>query len=46
MAQVEGLVAQQPVLMAWEDVHWTDLRLWKVRAADTELFPDISQQLG
>jgi predicted ATPase len=23
-AQVEGLVAQQPVLMVWEDVHWSD----------------------
>jgi predicted ATPase/class 3 adenylate cyclase len=24
LAQVEGLSAQQPVLMAWEDVHWSD----------------------
>ena len=24
LAQVEGLAAQQPVLMAWEDVHWSD----------------------
>jgi class 3 adenylate cyclase len=24
LAQVEGLAAQQPVLMVWEDVHWTD----------------------
>jgi class 3 adenylate cyclase/tetratricopeptide (TPR) repeat protein len=24
LAQVEGLAAQQPVLMVWEDVHWSD----------------------
>jgi predicted ATPase len=24
LAQVEGLAAQQPVLMLWEDVHWSD----------------------
>jgi predicted ATPase len=24
LAQVEGLTAQQPVLMVWEDVHWSD----------------------
>ena len=24
MAQVEGLAARQPVLMVWEDVHWSD----------------------
>jgi predicted ATPase len=24
LAQVEGLSAQQPVLMVWEDVHWSD----------------------
>src|ERR1700756_686734 len=24
LAQVEGLAAQQAVLMAWEDVHWSD----------------------
>src|SRR5262249_29303858 len=24
LAQVEGLAAQQPVLMVWEDVHWND----------------------
>jgi len=24
LAQVEGLATQQPVLMVWEDVHWSD----------------------
>ena len=24
LAQVEGLVARQPVLMVWEDVQWSD----------------------
>jgi class 3 adenylate cyclase len=24
LAQVEGLAARQPVLMVWEDVHWSD----------------------
>ena len=24
LAQLEGLVARQPVLMVWEDVHWSD----------------------
>jgi class 3 adenylate cyclase/tetratricopeptide (TPR) repeat protein len=24
LAQVEGLAAQRPVLMVWEDVHWSD----------------------
>jgi class 3 adenylate cyclase len=24
LAQVEGLAAQQPVLIVWEDVHWSD----------------------
>jgi len=24
LAQVEGLAARQPVLMLWEDVHWSD----------------------
>jgi len=24
LAQVEGLAAQQPVLMVFEDVHWSD----------------------
>jgi predicted ATPase len=24
LTQVEGLAAQQPVLMVWEDVHWSD----------------------
>ncbi|WP_247409709.1 hypothetical protein [Bradyrhizobium sp. 23] len=24
LAQVEGLAAQQPLLMLWEDVHWSD----------------------
>jgi class 3 adenylate cyclase/predicted ATPase len=24
LAQVEGLAVQQPVLMVWEDVHWSD----------------------
>jgi len=24
LAQVEGLAAQQPLLMVWEDVHWSD----------------------
>ena len=24
VAQLEGLVARQPVLMVWEDVHWSD----------------------
>jgi predicted ATPase len=24
LAQVEGLTAQQPALMVWEDVHWSD----------------------
>jgi class 3 adenylate cyclase/tetratricopeptide (TPR) repeat protein len=24
LAQVDGLAAQQPVLMVWEDVHWSD----------------------
>jgi class 3 adenylate cyclase len=24
LARVEGLAAQQPVLMVWEDVHWSD----------------------
>jgi predicted ATPase/class 3 adenylate cyclase len=24
LAQVEGLAGQQPVLMVWEDVHWSD----------------------
>jgi predicted ATPase/class 3 adenylate cyclase len=24
LAQVEGLAAQQPVVMVWEDVHWSD----------------------
>jgi class 3 adenylate cyclase/tetratricopeptide (TPR) repeat protein len=24
LAQVEGLAAQQPVLMVWEDMHWSD----------------------
>ena len=24
MAQLEGLAARQPVLMVWEDVHWSD----------------------
>jgi class 3 adenylate cyclase/tetratricopeptide (TPR) repeat protein len=24
LAQVEGLAAQRPVLMTWEDVHWSD----------------------
>ena len=24
VAQVEGLAAQQPVLMLWEDIHWSD----------------------
>src|SRR4029077_11504863 len=24
LAQLEGLAARQPVLMAWEDVHWSD----------------------
>jgi class 3 adenylate cyclase len=24
LAQVEGLAARQPVLMAWEDIHWSD----------------------
>jgi class 3 adenylate cyclase/tetratricopeptide (TPR) repeat protein len=24
LAQVEGLAAQQPVLMVWEDIHWSD----------------------
>jgi class 3 adenylate cyclase len=24
LAQVEGLTARQPVLMVWEDVHWSD----------------------
>jgi len=24
VAQVEGLAARQPVLMAWEDTHWSD----------------------
>jgi class 3 adenylate cyclase/predicted ATPase len=24
LAQVEGLASQQPVLMVWEDVHWSD----------------------
>jgi class 3 adenylate cyclase/predicted ATPase len=25
LAQVEGLAARRPVLMVWEDVHWSDL---------------------
>jgi class 3 adenylate cyclase/tetratricopeptide (TPR) repeat protein len=24
LAQIEGLAAQQPVLMVWEDIHWSD----------------------
>ena len=24
MAQIEGLAARQPLLMVWEDVHWSD----------------------
>ena len=24
LAQVEGLAARQPVLMVWEDIHWSD----------------------
>jgi predicted ATPase len=24
LAQVEGLASQQPVLMVWEDLHWSD----------------------
>jgi hypothetical protein len=24
LVQLEGLVARQPVLMVWEDVHWSD----------------------
>src|SRR6476646_2570376 len=24
LAQLEGLAARQPVLMVWEDVHWSD----------------------
>jgi predicted ATPase len=24
LVQLEGLVAHQPVLMVWEDVHWSD----------------------
>jgi predicted ATPase len=24
LAQLEGLAARQPVLMVWEDLHWSD----------------------
>jgi predicted ATPase len=44
LAQVEGLAACQPVLMVWEDVHWSDPTTREVLDLLTEI--DRKAEIG